>query len=167
MASHFASKRLWRFLHKPPQVVYAFGLGPLLGRRVLLLTTTGRKTGLPRVTPLQFEEVDGRYLIGSARGVQADWVRNIMVEPRVSLRVGSRRFDGHAEVSTDVNTVTAFMELRLDRHPRMMRAILRRTGLQGEPTRDALAAYAANIALVTVHATTPGSDAAPPDRSAI
>ena len=167
MAGHFASKRFWRFLHKPPQIVYAIGLGPLLGRRVLLLTTTGRKSGLQRVTPLQFEEVNGRYLIGSARGVHADWVRNIMVDPRVSLRVGSRQFNGHAEVSTDVKTLTAFMELRLDRHPRMMRAILQRSGLPDEPTRDDLAAYAANIAVITIDAAVPGGDAAPSDHSAI
>jgi len=43
--------------------LYSIGLGPLVGRIVLLLTTTGRKTGLLRVTPLQYEEVDGVYYI--------------------------------------------------------------------------------------------------------
>jgi len=37
------------------KALYAVGLGPVVGRLVLLLTTTGRKTGLPRVTPLQYE----------------------------------------------------------------------------------------------------------------
>ena len=32
-------------------------------RSVLLLTTTGRRSGLPRVTPLQFEEQDGLYYV--------------------------------------------------------------------------------------------------------
>jgi len=45
--------------HPPPadaiRLLYRLGLGPLVGRVVLLLTTTGRKSGLPRVTPLQAE----------------------------------------------------------------------------------------------------------------
>ena len=49
---------------------YRRGIGPT--RIVLLLTTIGRKTGLPRVTPLQFEQIDGAYYIGSARGQDAD-----------------------------------------------------------------------------------------------
>ena len=39
---------------------YKRGFGPT--RVVLLLTTLGRKSGLPRTTPLQYEEVDGDYL---------------------------------------------------------------------------------------------------------
>lgn len=43
---------------RPPEVrvfkaLYALSLGPLVGQLILLLTTTGRKTGLPRVTALQ------------------------------------------------------------------------------------------------------------------
>ena len=34
------------------KALYALGLGRLIGRLILLLTTTGRKSGLPRVTPL-------------------------------------------------------------------------------------------------------------------
>ncbi|HUS79158.1 MAG TPA: nitroreductase/quinone reductase family protein [Patescibacteria group bacterium] len=41
-----------------------------MGRMVLLLTTTGHKTGLPRVTHLQYEEVDGAYYVGSMRGTR-------------------------------------------------------------------------------------------------
>ena len=49
-------------------------------RMVLLLTTIGRKSGLPRITPLQYEEIDGAYYVASARGAQADWFRNIKME---------------------------------------------------------------------------------------
>ena len=62
-------KYLWRLMRIPPRVAYAIGLGPLIGRHVLLLTTTGRKSGLRRVTPLQYEEIDGVFYIGSARKV--------------------------------------------------------------------------------------------------
>ena len=49
---------------------YKRGFGPT--RVVMLLTTIGRKSGLPRQTPLQYEEIEGVYYVGSARGVQAD-----------------------------------------------------------------------------------------------
>lgn len=61
--------------------LYTGGLAPLLGRFILLLTTTGRKSGFPHTTPLQFEVVNGAYYIGSARGKQADWFRNIRAKP--------------------------------------------------------------------------------------
>ena len=50
------------------RLLYAAGLGPLVGKIILLLTTTGRKSGLKRITPLQYEEIDGKYYLGSARG---------------------------------------------------------------------------------------------------
>ncbi len=60
--------------------LYAMGLGPLVGKFVLLLTTTGRKTGKKRITPLQYEEIEGEYFLGSARGTKADWYRNLQVD---------------------------------------------------------------------------------------
>ena len=53
------SRLFWHVIRVPPQLLYSLGLGPIYGRLVLLLTTTGRKSGLPRVTPLQYEEVNG------------------------------------------------------------------------------------------------------------
>ncbi len=139
-----------RAIKRPPQFAYALGLGPLIGRLVLLLTTTGRKSGLPRVTPLQYEELEGTLYLGSSRGVHADWYRNILANPHVQVRVKNRCFEGTAEATTDVERVTDFLELRLRQHPRMTRAILRAEGLPRDPTRQQLADYAAGLALVTI-----------------
>ena len=76
---------------------YRMGFGRVLGRMLLLLTTTGRKSGLPRTTPLQYEELDGAYYIGSARGTKADWFRNILADPHVEVEVKSKRFPAIAE----------------------------------------------------------------------
>ena len=59
---------------------------------VLVLTTTGRRSGLPRDTPLQFEEVDGVLHVASARGTAADWYRNAVADPRVRVTVRGREF---------------------------------------------------------------------------
>lgn len=151
------SKRFLRIIKRPPQVLYAIGLGPLYGRLVLLLTTTGRKSGLPRVTPLQYEEIGGAFHVGSARGDRADWFRNIVVDPRVEVRVGSRRFSGIAEPVTDPERVADFLEYRLRRHPKVVGAIARREGLPRDPSRADLERYAAGRAVVMVRETGPGS----------
>ncbi len=130
--------------------LYTLGLGRLVGRLVLLLTTRGRKTGLPRVTPLQYEEIDGAFYLGSSRGQQADWFRNIVADPHVEIRVKSRRFRGVAETIIDPLRIADFLELRLKRHPKMIGMIFKSDGLPAQPGRAQLEAYAAKLAMVVV-----------------
>lgn len=132
------------------KTLYGLGLGPLVGRFVLLLTTTGRKSGQPRVTPLQYEELDGAIYVGSTRGTRADWFRNILADPRVQVRVKSRQFAGRAEPITDPIRIADFLELRLKRHPRMVGAILKSEGLPPHPSRADLEAYAGRLAMVII-----------------
>ncbi len=141
---------IWKILKYPPQLLYTIGLGPIYGRLVLLLTTTGRKSGLPRVTPLQYEEIDGKIVIGSARGTKADWYRNILMDPKVTVRVRSREFNGLAEPVENPERVADFIEYRLRKHPRMIGFIMRRDGFPPNPTRRDLVAYSTNRALVII-----------------
>lgn len=139
-------------IQKIHRVLYALGLGPLVGRIVLLLTTTGRKSGRERVTPLQYEEIDGLYYLGAARGLKADWLRNIQANPQVEIRVGARHFRGCAEVVTDPAKFADFMEVRLARHPRMIGLIMEKAhGLPRRPSRAQLEGLAANEAMVIIH----------------
>ncbi len=128
--------------------LYRAGLGPVIGRLILLLTTTGRKSGLPRTTPLQYQEIDGAIYVASARGTRADWYRNILAERCVHVRIGVREFDALAEPITDSCRIADFLELRLQRHPRMVGAILRSEGLPVSPSRLDLEAYAHRLAMV-------------------
>jgi deazaflavin-dependent oxidoreductase (nitroreductase family) len=130
--------------------LYRLGLGPLIGHFILLLTTTGRKTGLPRVTALQYEDLYGAIYVGSARGTRADWFRNIRANPCVEVRVGNRHFVGMAETVTDVSRIADFLELRQKRHPRMVGAIFKSEGLPGVPSRAELEAYASRLAMVII-----------------
>ncbi len=132
------------------KVLYRSGLAPLIGRLILLLTTSGRRTGLPRVTPLQYEELDGAFYVGSARGTRADWFRNVVADPRVRVRIGSRELEAVAEPVTDPCRIADFLELRLRRHPRMVGAILRGEGLPTPPSRLDLEEYARRSALVII-----------------
>ena len=143
--------QLMKNIQKIHRVLYAIGLGPIIGKIILLLTTTGRKSGLKRVTPLQYEEINGRYYLGSARGLKADWVRNIQVNPKVEIRVKSLNFQGQAEVITDPASFADFVEVRLQRHPLMVGSVLQIAhGLSRTPSRDQLEKLAENEALVIV-----------------
>jgi len=118
---------------------------------ILVLTTTGRKTGLRREIPLQYEEISGALCVASARGQKADWFRNIMANPEVFVRAGNRRFHGRAVPVVDPVQIANFLELRLQRHPKIVGAIMARAGLPKNPTRSQLEAYAVNRALVVIH----------------
>src|SRR5690606_4449720 len=82
------TRELARRIQAGPRLAYRIGLGPLIGRLVLLLTTTGRKSGLARTTPLQYETVDGLTWVISSRGEKADWVRNLRANPHASVQIG-------------------------------------------------------------------------------
>ena len=141
-----------KHIQKIHRVLYALGLGPLIGRIILLLTTTGRKSGFKRVTPLQYEKIGDDYYLGAARGRKADWVRNIQSDPRVEIRVGAKRFEGQAEVVTEPSRFADFLEVRLQRHPHMIGLIMEKAhGLPRRPSREQLEGLAAEEAVVIVH----------------
>src|SRR5438046_10460185 len=67
-------------------------VGPLLGPNALI-TIRGRKSGLPRTTPIALVEIDGkRWVIGTFGEV--NWVRNLREAGMATLSVGRR----HEEV---------------------------------------------------------------------
>lgn len=64
----------------------------------LYLTTTGRRTGLPREIEIWFTRRDGRTYIISERHEHAHWVQNLLADPRVRWRVADETFTGRARV---------------------------------------------------------------------
>ncbi|HKH15103.1 MAG TPA: nitroreductase/quinone reductase family protein [Solirubrobacterales bacterium] len=65
------------------------------------LTTTGRVSGEPREIEIWFG-LDGStlYMLSGGRD-RSDWVKNLIREPRVSVRIAERTFDGRARVVSD------------------------------------------------------------------
>jgi deazaflavin-dependent oxidoreductase (nitroreductase family) len=77
--------------------------GAPAGRPLLLLTTTGRRSGEPRTSPLMYVRLDGRlHVIASNAGAEADpaWYRNLAATPRVHVEVGAESFDATATTLT-------------------------------------------------------------------
>jgi|SRR5262245_15723885 len=67
----------------------------------LYLTTTGRRTGLPREIEIWFTERAGCFYLIAEHRERANWVRNIRVDSRVQVRVGDRCFSGTARIVAD------------------------------------------------------------------
>ena len=66
---------------------------------VILLTTTGRKTGEPRVTPLNFLDHDGQIsVIASSGGASRHpaWYRNLVDDPEVTIEHAGETFRARA-----------------------------------------------------------------------
>jgi deazaflavin-dependent oxidoreductase (nitroreductase family) len=73
------------------------------GAPTLLLTTTGRRSGEPRTTPLIYGRDGDDYLIvGSVGGSpkHPSWYHNLVADPHASIQVKGDRFDVVAHVAT-------------------------------------------------------------------
>lgn len=84
--------------------------GPFEGGDLLLLHTTGAKSGKPRVSPLAYLTVDGRMLIvGSYGGAPTDpaWVHNLRASSQAHVEVGTESYDvAVRELSEDDRAAT-------------------------------------------------------------
>jgi deazaflavin-dependent oxidoreductase (nitroreductase family) len=70
--------------------------GQFAGANLLLLTTTGAKSGQPRLAPLAYFTIDGKLIIiGSKAGADTnpDWVHNLRANPAAHIEVGSDAYD--------------------------------------------------------------------------
>ena len=73
-------------------------LAMLADAQVLYLTTTGRRSGLPRTIEIWFTYHAGRLYLNAERCFAAQWVQNIVQEPCVKVRLKDYAFDGRARV---------------------------------------------------------------------
>jgi len=74
------------------------------GTSVLILTTTGRRTGRKHATPLIYQEHDGSYLVVASKGGSATppaWYLNLQAHPEVEVQVWAERFTARARTATD------------------------------------------------------------------
>jgi deazaflavin-dependent oxidoreductase (nitroreductase family) len=72
------------------------------GVPTLLLTTTGRRSGEPRLLPLIYGKDGDRYLVVASKGGAADhpaWYKNLVVHPQVDVQVGADKFRGRARTA--------------------------------------------------------------------
>lgn len=82
-----------RLLYRAPLQLYRWGLGPLLGERIMVLHHIGRVTGKSREVVLEVvdhEQDSDSYVVASGWGPTAAWYRNVLHTPDVTIQVGKR-----------------------------------------------------------------------------
>ena len=77
--------------------------GPFKGATLLLLTTTGAKSGQKRINPLMYLPDGDRMVIFASKGgapTNPDWYHNLLAHPQATVEVGTETFDVKATVIT-------------------------------------------------------------------
>jgi deazaflavin-dependent oxidoreductase (nitroreductase family) len=77
--------------------------GPFQGAPVLLLTSTGAKSGQPRTTPVMYlPDGDRMVIFASKAGAPTNpaWYHNLLANPSATVEVGSETLDVDATVTS-------------------------------------------------------------------
>ena len=99
-------RRGFKYLNRFMLLVWRLGLGSYgnptkWGGAIMVLTHTGRKTGLRRRTPINYAIIDGELYCTAGFGRYADWYRNILANPDVEVWLPDGWWAGVAEDVSD------------------------------------------------------------------
>jgi hypothetical protein len=83
-----------------PAVRAGLGSPCLSPTGLVVLETTGRRSGRTYRTPVVATLLGGRLLLSTVRGRGSDWLRNLAVTPELRYWQGGRLYDGDAVVFT-------------------------------------------------------------------
>ncbi len=155
MTTRERPRGLLRLFLRMPALLYHGQLAAWMGRRLLVLTTRGRRTGRPRVSGLNYAVAGETVYVIAGYGPSTDWYRNLRADPRVEVRVGRRRWPALARTITDPDERRRGLEL-LRRSalqqgpPRLLRPLVTRLGLDYDAEVRAFDANAAGMPLVAL-----------------
>jgi deazaflavin-dependent oxidoreductase (nitroreductase family) len=85
--------------------------GPFAGRSLLLLHTTGAKTGQQRINPVVYSTDGDRFVIVASKGgapTNPDWYHNLLAHPLVTVEVGAGQFQVMATVAAEPERTRLF-----------------------------------------------------------
>jgi deazaflavin-dependent oxidoreductase (nitroreductase family) len=105
--------------------------GYLAGADLLLLTSTGAKSGRSYTHPLSYSLDGGRYVVAAADGgapAHPAWYYNLVAYPDVTVEVGAEQFAARAELVTGPER-ERLLGLHASRYPAL-------TGYQAKTTRE-------------------------------
>ena len=147
MDSFYPRTRWARSIARAPLVLWRLGLGPVIGRLMLVLTTTGRKSGLPRQAMVEYHMFNGRKYAPSGFGAQAQYYQNIMVNPYVTIQTaaGTERAIA-ARVTDDEELLAVFEQIKRDDPAFLLNSYFRSLGI--EPTNEDILAHKDRIYLL-------------------
>ena len=89
--------RDWNAFNKGVIEQFRANGGQIPGRQnpLILLTTTGAKSGLPRTTPLNYSTDGDRIIVIASKGAaptHPDWYHNLVAHPEAIVEIGAEKF---------------------------------------------------------------------------
>ncbi len=139
---------------RAPIWFYRLGLGGLLGGRFVLLNHIGRKSGQLRqavVEVVSFNPETKAYVIASGFGEKADWYKNLIAHPEITIQVRRK----HLRVRAERLPLAQATEVMLDynrRHPAALRTL---AGILGYRTDGSAADVRILAGVIPIMALTP------------
>ena len=100
-------RQMFKQMNKFMLLMWRLGLGswlnfwPDVGGRIMVITHTGRKTGLKRRTPVNYALVEGELYCTAGFGPMSDWYRNLKAHSQVEVWLPEGWWAGVAEEITD------------------------------------------------------------------
>jgi deazaflavin-dependent oxidoreductase (nitroreductase family) len=83
---------------------------------LIYLTVKGRKTGKPHTVKIWFTIGNSKVYVTSARGMDAQWMKNLRKNPEVTLRIGSTSLRGTAVWREDPGVESEILPLFLSKY---------------------------------------------------
>jgi len=118
-------KGLMRLAARFPIVLFRARLGWLLFGRFVMVVHRGRVSGKARRVVLEvvdFDRPHSRITVASGWGRKADWYKNVIKTPMVSLMYGTRFFSAEAR-ELSIEEAYAVMRRYADKHPAAFRSL--------------------------------------------
>ncbi len=100
-------KQGFKIFNRGMIMLWRLGLGwhlnawPKVGGHIMVLQHTGRKSGLKRLTPVNYALVNGEIYCAAGFGPSSDWYRNICANPQVEIWLPDSWWGGLAEEVLD------------------------------------------------------------------
>lgn len=128
-----------RWLFRAPIPLWRLGLEPILGKIMMLVTHVGRKSGQIRRTMIEYHPRQGVKYAVAAWGEKADWYRNIVADPYVTIQTADGIQHVKAERVTDPHELLACYTLFMRRDPPLTKWYLQSRGIRLDDPADFLA----------------------------
>lgn len=125
-----------RTLFRLPITCYRLGVGWVLGTRFVLINHVGRRTAHLHAAVVEVVDRDpdaDTWIVASGFGPTADWYRNLLATPDVTIQVGRRTIPVTAHALSDADGADA-MARYAAAHPRTARRIARFMGFEVDGT---------------------------------
>jgi deazaflavin-dependent oxidoreductase (nitroreductase family) len=142
-------------LTRAPIFLWRMGLAPIIGQALMLITTVGRRSGLPRRAAIDYFFVNGRkYVYGES---EAQWYQNGLADPRATIQTAFGTEHVTLRPVRDPGELTEVFAALLNNRPAFAARIFKEIGAETFPAD--LIARAGQLRLLTFD---PSSAPTPP-----